>query len=172
MAKRNGTKLLLETLQWQSVFSLVHAFKRESLICLPIIEYSANPTIKTTFSILNFHNEAYVWEHARINDLCKIHSWFVHAINIGTVHITLPCKEKCPQTHTTPLAQSHALGPIPPTPQSSEGHVPEPSGNMLLWGFLLSLQASVSPGHFFSYKAQYSITFSHTLVETLSLTFS
>lgn len=57
---------------------------------------------------------------------------------ICTVHITLPCKEKCPQTHTAPLAQSHALGPIPPTPGPSESHNPEASGNMLLRGFLLS----------------------------------
>lgn len=152
-------------------FSLVPAFKRDSLICLPIIEYSANPTIKTTFSILNFHNEAYVWEHVG----SMIYARFILDLwcyKIGTVHITLSCKEKCPQTHTAPLAQSHALRPIPPTPRSSESHVPEPSGNMLLWGFLLSSQASVSPGHFFSYTAQYSITFSHTLVETLSLTFS
>lgn len=82
------------------------------------MEYSVNTTIKTTFNSLNFSNEKYVWEHARVSDLCKIYSWFVQAINlckwkhlIFIVQTTSPCRGKGPQTHNTPLVNLMFLSP-------------------------------------------------------------
>lgn len=54
-----------------------------------------------------------------------------------TLHTTLWAKENA-HIHIRTSCQSHALGPIPPTPGPNESHIPEASGNTLLWGSLLS----------------------------------
>lgn len=73
------------------------------------------------------------------------------ALNIHCAnHITLQRKRPTNTQYTT--CQSHVLEPIPLTPGPSDSHVPEASKNMLLWGSLLSWQASVFPGHFFFLK--------------------
>lgn len=76
---------------------------------------------------------------------------------IFIVHITLPCKGKCPQTHNAPLV---SLVFLDPSLLSEESFVLEASGSMLLWGFLLSLQGSFClPRSFLFLKAQYSTAF-------------